>query len=108
MAGAPSQVRDAVRGGVLAADLGDAGVGGLARLGEGVVARVEVLALLELVLEEVLLRGEFAVEAEEALFVGGEGLWVDARLVGWCLVALMLSVVVAVESGKRRVERMRG
>ena len=77
-------VRDLLGVGVFAADLGDAYVASFAGLGEGVVAAVEVLALLqgvisrnwgvilwvgssylELVLEEVLLVGELAVQAEE-------------------------------------------
>ncbi|KAH9810037.1 hypothetical protein Tdes44962_MAKER01006 [Teratosphaeria destructans] len=44
----------------------------LASLAHGVVARVEVLALLELVLQEVLFVGQFAVEAEELLLFFGE------------------------------------
>lgn len=47
---------------------------GLAGLGEGVVARVEVLALLEVLGKVVGAGGELAVEAEEALLLGGEGL----------------------------------
>jgi hypothetical protein len=39
-------MRDVLRNGVFAADLGDADVRGLAGLGESVVARVEILALL--------------------------------------------------------------
>ena len=42
-------MRDLLGVGVLAADLGDASVRGLAGLGEGVVAAVEVLALLRCV-----------------------------------------------------------
>jgi hypothetical protein len=64
------EVGDGVWRRVLAAKTADS-------FGEGVVARVEVFALLELVLEEVLLVGELAVEAEELLFFFGEG------LVGW-------------------------
>jgi hypothetical protein len=41
-------VGDLLGVGVLAADLGDADVAGLAGFGEGVVAAVEVLALLEM------------------------------------------------------------
>lgn len=48
-------VRDLLGVGVLAADLGDAGVAGLAGFGEGVVAAVEVLALLRCVVS--LVRG---------------------------------------------------
>ena len=67
--------------GVLATNLGDADVTSFASLGEGVVAAVEVLALLQrslvgiqyfagltylqLVLEQVLLVGKLAVETEE-------------------------------------------
>jgi len=40
-------VRNLLRVGVLAANLGDADVTGLASLGEGIVATVEVLALLQ-------------------------------------------------------------
>lgn len=43
-----------------------AGVG-FARLGHGIVATVKVLALLELVLQQVLLVGQLAVESEELL-----------------------------------------
>jgi hypothetical protein len=67
--------------GVLATNLGDADVTSFASLGEGVVAAVEVLALLQrslvgthyfagltylqLVLEQVLLVGKLAIETEE-------------------------------------------
>src|SRR3569833_790987 len=48
----------------------------LARLGHGVVAAVEVLALLLEVLGEVVRsRRQLAVQPEEALLLGGEGLW---------------------------------
>lgn len=40
------QVRNVVWVGMLSANLGNTGVGGLASLGEGIVARVEVFALL--------------------------------------------------------------
>lgn len=59
---------------VFGADRGDAGVGGFAGLGKGIVAGVKVFAFFELVLEEVFLVGELAVETKEALFVGGEAL----------------------------------
>ena len=69
----------------------------LARFGHGVVAGVEVFALFEFVLQEVLFVGEFAVEAEEFLFffreflprntsesVGGEDGWVGlGRVSAW-------------------------
>lgn len=65
---------DVVGFGMFGADGGHAGVGGFAGFGERIVAGVEVFTFFEFVLEEVFLVGEFAVEAEEALFVGGEGL----------------------------------
>lgn len=66
-------MRDVLGDGVLGADSGVDRVG-LAGLGECVVARVEVLALLQ-VLGEVIGAGrELAVEAEQTLFFGGEGL----------------------------------
>jgi hypothetical protein len=40
-------VRDLLRVGVLAANLGDADIRGFASFGEGIVAAVKVLALLE-------------------------------------------------------------
>lgn len=45
-----------------------------AGLGHGVVARVEVLAVLEMLGEVVGTGGELAVETEETLLLGGEGL----------------------------------
>lgn len=68
------QVRDRVRARVFAPKAADHAVRGFAGFGHGVVARVEVFALFELVLEEVFLVGEFAVEAEELLFFFCEGL----------------------------------
>lgn len=68
------EVWDGVWGGVLASEATDQCVVGLAGFGEGVVARVEVFALFELVLQQVFLVRELAVEAEELLFFFGEGL----------------------------------
>jgi ABC-type proline/glycine betaine transport system permease subunit len=42
---------------------------GLAGLGHGIVAGVEVLALLELVLQQVLLVGQLAVQPEQLLLL---------------------------------------
>jgi hypothetical protein len=93
-----SDVGDLFGVGVLAADLGDTNVSCLAGFGEGVVATVEVLALLialsvcykeacaspyethlELVLEQVLLVGELAVEAEQLGFLFGHFLCLIVR-----------------------------
>lgn len=68
------EVRDRVWRGVFAAETADQGVVGLAGFGKCVVARVEVLALLELVLEKIFLVRKFAVEAEELLLLLGERL----------------------------------
>ena len=68
------EVRDGVWGRVLATEATDQCVVGLAGFGEGVIAGVEVFALLELVLEQVFLVRELAVEAEELLFFFGERL----------------------------------
>jgi len=62
---------------MLDADGCDAGVTGFAGLGESVVARVEVLALLELVLEEIFFVRKLAIEAEETLFIRAHGADVD-------------------------------
>jgi hypothetical protein len=68
------QMRDILGNGMLAAH--GTGIDGIrfAGFGEGVVARVEVLALFEVLGEMVGSGGEFAVEAEEAGFLWGEGL----------------------------------
>jgi hypothetical protein len=68
------EVGDGVWRRVLAAETADKRVIGFAGFGESIVAGVEVFALLELVLEEILLVGELSVEAEELLFFFGEGL----------------------------------
>lgn len=52
----------------------------LAGLGHGVVAGVEVLAVLEVLGEVIGARGELAVKTEEALLLRGEGLDVDLVL----------------------------
>lgn len=78
------QVGDVLRVGVLGADAARVDAVGLAGLGEGVVAAVEVLALLEVLGQVVASAGDLAVQAEEALLLGGEGLDV-----GW-----MVSVVI--------------
>lgn len=72
------QMRDSVGRRVLATQTADERIVGLAGFGHGIVAGVEVFALLELVLEEVLLVGELAVETEELLLLFGEGLWEKA------------------------------
>ena len=57
---------------------------GLSGLAHGIVARVKVLALFELVLQQVLLVGEFAVEAEELLFFFVEFLYGYGWSVRYC------------------------
>lgn len=52
---------------------------GLAGLGKGVVAGVEVFALLEVLGQVVGFRGELAVKAEETLLIRGERLGVLVR-----------------------------
>jgi hypothetical protein len=59
---------------VLGADGAGVDAVALAGLGHGVVAGVEVLAVLEMLGEVVGAGGELAVEAEEALLLGGERL----------------------------------
>lgn len=73
-------MRDVLGNWVLAADLGDTDVGGFASFGEGVVARVEVFALLKLVLKEILLVGQLAVELEQSLLVRRQPADVDLVL----------------------------
>jgi len=69
------EVRDGVWGRVLAAEATDQRVVGLAGFGKSVVSGVEVFALLQLVLKEVLLVRKLAIEAEELLFFFGERLY---------------------------------
>jgi hypothetical protein len=69
-----AEVRDVLGDGVLRADGARIDAVGLPGFRQGVVARVEVLALLEVLGEVVGPGGEFAVQAEEALFFWGEGL----------------------------------
>jgi len=57
--------------------------GGFAGFRECVVARVEVFALFEVLGEVVRFGGELAVEAEEALLIGGEGRNIDFILLMW-------------------------
>jgi len=54
---------------MLAANGGHAAFGGFAGLGEGVVAGVEVFALFELVLKEIFLIGQLAIEAKQLLLL---------------------------------------
>lgn len=69
-----AQVGDVLGDGVLGADGAGVDAVALAGLGHGVVARVEVLAVLEDLGEVVGAGWELAVEAEEALLLGGERL----------------------------------
>lgn len=68
------QVGDVLGHGVLAAHGARIDAIALARLAHGVVAAVEVLALLQVLGEVVRLGGQLAVKPEEALLVGREGL----------------------------------
>jgi len=74
------EVRDVLGDGVLRAHGARVDAVGLAGFGEGVVARIKVLAFLEVLGEVVGSRGEFAVEAEEALLFGRERLGEGHRL----------------------------
>lgn len=67
-------MRDVLGERVLRANAAGVDARGLAGFGEGVVAGVEVLALFEVLGEVVGLGRQLAVEAEETLLVGGEGL----------------------------------
>lgn len=72
--GGDAVVADVLRDRVFAADVARVDTVALAGLLHGVVAAVEVFALLEGLAEVVGAVGEFAVEAEEPLLLGGEGL----------------------------------
>ena len=68
------EVRDVLWKRVLGANASSIDRTGLAGLGESVVARVEVLAFLEVLREVVGLGGQLAVETEETLLVWGQRL----------------------------------
>lgn len=70
--GGRCQVRDVFGDGVLRAN--GAGVVALASLGHGIVARVKVFAVFQVLGEVVGSRGKLAVEAEEPLLIRGERL----------------------------------
>ena len=65
---------------VLAADGACVDAVGLAGLGKGVVPAVEVLALLQVLRKLVFPRGQFAVQAEQTLLFGREGLRTGRRM----------------------------
>lgn len=67
---------------MLGAEAAHAHFGGLAGFAHRIIAAVKVFALLELLREQVFLVGKFAVETEEALFVGGKSLKVEVRVFG--------------------------
>lgn len=69
------EVGDVLGDGVLGADGASVDRVGLAGLGEGVVAAVKVLALLEVLGKVIRLGWELAVQTEEPLFLRGEGLF---------------------------------
>lgn len=68
------QVGDVLGHGVLAADGARVDAVALASLGHGIVAAVEVLAVLQVLGEVVRLAGQLAIQAEESLLIGREGL----------------------------------
>ena len=68
------EVRDVLRDGVLAADGARVDTVALAGLVHGIVAAVKVLALLEVLGEVVAAAGQLAIQPEEPLLLGGEGL----------------------------------
>lgn len=59
---------------VLAADGTRVDAVALSGLAHGIVAAVEVLALLEMLGEVIAAVGEFAIEPKKSLLLGGEGL----------------------------------
>lgn len=80
------QMRDVLRERVLRAHAAGIDRGCLAGFREGVVARVEILAFLEVLCQVVGFGGELAVEAEKALLVRREGLWMlfsEGCSTGW-------------------------
>lgn len=74
------EMGDVLRNRVTGSNAGDSNVGRFASLAQSIIARVEVLALLQLVLEKVLLVGDLAIHAQEALLVRAEGLDIDLVL----------------------------
>lgn len=74
------EVRDVLGHGVLAADGARVDAVALARLAHGIVAAVKVLALLEVLGEVVAAAGQLAVQPEEPLLLGGEGLPAGERV----------------------------
>lgn len=84
------EVGDLLGNRVLGADGAGIDAVALAGLGHGVVARVEVFAVLEVLGEVIGARGKLAVEAEKTLLLGGKGRDVD------------LVLLVGVHSGQLR------
>lgn len=68
------EVRDVLGDGVLAANGARVDAVALAGLVHGIVAAVKVLALLEMLGEVVAAAGQLAIQPEEPLLLGGEGL----------------------------------
>jgi hypothetical protein len=66
------EVRDVLGDGVLGADSAGINAVTLASLGHGVVARVKVFAVLQMLGEVVGAGGKFAVESEKTLLLGRE------------------------------------
>jgi hypothetical protein len=68
------EVGDVLRDGMLAADGARVDAVALSGLAHGIVTAVKVLALLEMLGEVVAAAGQFAIQPEEPLLLGGEGL----------------------------------
>jgi hypothetical protein len=68
------EVWNVLRDGVLAADGARVDTVALSGLAHSIVAAVKVLALLEMLREVVAAAGQLAIQAEESLLLGGEGL----------------------------------
>lgn len=78
--GGGCQVWNVLRNWVAGADVGDADVRSFAGLAQSIVTRVKVFALLELVLQHILLVGSFTVQGIQTLLIGAQFANVDIIL----------------------------
>ena len=76
--GRERRMRDGLWVWVLATDLSDADIACFTRFRKSVIARIEILALLQLVLKQVLLVRKFAIQSEKLLFFWRHGLQVKS------------------------------